>query len=58
MDGMYAGFAGAKTGHRRMTYCGCAVICRTSFLAIVALAANYQRFQGTVLAGAFKAAAR
>jgi len=46
MDGMYAGFAGAKTGHRNMTFCGCAVICRTSFLALVALAAFYLCFQG------------
>jgi hypothetical protein len=25
MDGMYAGFAGAKTGHRGSALCGCAV---------------------------------
>jgi hypothetical protein len=26
MDGMYAGFAGAKTGHRHMALCGCFLI--------------------------------
>ena len=50
MDGMYAGFAGANTGHRSMTFCGCAVICFTVFLAIVALAVFCRCYQGTVLA--------
>ncbi len=45
MDGMYAGFAGAKTGHRGVTFCGCAVICFTVFLALVALAAIYRCYQ-------------
>ncbi len=50
MDGMYAGFAGAKPGHRGVTFCGCAVICFTVFLALVALAAFCRCYQSTVRA--------
>jgi len=45
MDGMYAGFAGAKTGHRGVTFCGFAVICFTVFLALVGLAALCRCYQ-------------
>ena len=48
MDGMYAGFAGAKTGHRGVTFCGYVVICCTNFLALVALA-TFNRAQGRTM---------
>ncbi len=36
MDGMYAGFAGAKTGHRRVTLCWRDCFCISDLLQLLA----------------------
>jgi hypothetical protein len=44
MDGVYAGFAGAKTGHRNMTLRGC-------FLILIRWQERIESFDSAAIAG-------
>jgi hypothetical protein len=50
MDGMYAGFAGAKTGHRRMTLNWRFLILDICCFGLVAFSPLCRRHQRTVFA--------
>ncbi len=48
-DGMYAGFAGAKTGHRHVTFSRDSIFCLIVYPTLIALATLRRRDQDTVL---------